>query len=92
MADTNKRNILYFEGASMRELYENMDQWQEEHHKRFLTVDIQRDGDTFCCIALTNPAEVVITDVSGRYHAYVDGGTVSEPIGTLMVREHRPSR
>jgi hypothetical protein len=70
MSDENKRNIFYFEGPSMRALYEHMQKWQEENNKRFLSVSIQKDGDAFCCIALTNPTEVVITDKEGK--EYVD--------------------
>ncbi len=56
----------------MRELYDRMRAWQEENHKRFLSVSIQSDGGMFCCIALANPTEVVITSVDGRRHANVN--------------------
>jgi hypothetical protein len=72
MTGTNKRNLHYFEGSSMRELHEFMQNWQSENDKRFLSISIQKDGDTFCCIALTNPSEVVITSVDGRYYAEVN--------------------
>ena len=63
MADNNKHNILYFEGSSMRVLHNTMDEWQKENEKRFLSMSVNKDGETYCCIALTNPSEVVI--VSG---------------------------
>lgn len=73
MSDRNKRNILYFRGKSMRKLYELMRTWQKKHNKRFLSVSIQKDGDVFCCIALTNPSEVVITSSDGERCAEVGG-------------------
>jgi hypothetical protein len=60
MADDISRNLLYFESDSMRGLYEAMDSWQIASGKRRLTTNVQRDGAKFCCIALTNPMEVVI--------------------------------
>lgn len=65
MTDENKRNLLYFEAPSMRDLYTDMEAWQERHDKRLLSTNIQRDGELFCCIALSNPTEVVICDGSG---------------------------
>ena len=62
MSDDNKLNLLYFESSSMRGLYDRMENWQNENRKRLLSIDIQKDGDKFCCIALTNPTEVVIMD------------------------------
>jgi len=62
MSDDNKRNLLFFESQSMRGLYDSMENWQKENRKRLLSIDIQKDGDNFCCIALTNPTEVVIMD------------------------------
>ena len=69
MAENNKHNILYFEGQSMRELHNNMDEWQKENEKRFLSMSVNKDGDNYCCIALTNPSEVVVmgtTTIGGR--------------------------
>ncbi len=68
MAENNKHNILYFEGQSMRELHSNMDEWQKKNEKRFLSMSVNKDGDSFGCIALTNPSEVVIlgTDKTNR--------------------------
>jgi len=64
MTDNNKHNILYFEGSSMRELHNTMDEWQNENEKRFLSMSVNKDGDSYCCIALTNPSEVVIVGPS----------------------------
>ena len=71
--DDNKRNIMYFESGSMRSLYESIDTWQDEHRKRLLSINVQRDGDRFCCIALTNPSEVVIVDADGGAALVADG-------------------
>lgn len=60
MSDNNTFNILYFESSSMRGLYDIMENWQHENRKRFLSVGIQKDGENFCCIALTNPMVVWI--------------------------------
>ena len=63
MNDPNKRNLQYFENASMKGLYADMEDWQNTNQKRLLSTSIQKDGDLFCCVALSNPSEVVI--VSG---------------------------
>jgi len=73
MSDMNKRNLVYFEGPSMRGLYASMDEWQQANNRRLMSVSVQRDGDNYCCIALTNPTEVVITSPDGRCHAEVSG-------------------
>ena len=70
MDDDNKHNILFFEGASMRELHATMEAWQNANKKRFLSMSIEREGEGFCCIALTNPTEVMIVG-SGGNTAYV---------------------
>lgn len=31
MSDDNKRSLLYFESSSMRELYNDMENWQNGH-------------------------------------------------------------
>ncbi|QTA77829.1 Uncharacterized protein dnl_00260 [Desulfonema limicola] len=71
MSDENKQNLQYFEASSMQKIYELLQNWQVENSKRFLSLSIQKDCDKFCCIALTNPTEVVITSSDGRYHAAV---------------------
>jgi len=60
MNDPNKRNLQYFENASMKGLYADMEDWQNTNQKRLLSTSIQKDGDLFCCVALSNPSEVVI--------------------------------
>ncbi|QTA84818.1 hypothetical protein [Desulfonema magnum] len=77
MSDDNKHNILYFEGSSVRKLYENMETWQHENRKRFLSTSIQKDGDKFCCIALTNPSEVVVVCGKFEHQAFVTDGCLS---------------
>lgn len=71
MTDANKRNLIYFESASMRELYNCMEEWQIVNNKRLLSTNIQKDCDMFCCIALSNPTEVVICNGSGPNQAGV---------------------
>ena len=72
MSDDNKRNLMFFESPSVREIYDSMSKWQKATRNHLYSVNIQKDGDMFCCIALTNPTEVIITDVSGQ-QAYVRG-------------------
>jgi hypothetical protein len=74
MSDTNKNNLLYFESTSMKGLYETMEKWQKSHHKRLLSTNIQKDKGKFCCIALTNPTEVVICDGYDGTKARVQNG------------------
>lgn len=66
MTDDNKRNLHYFEAPSMRNLFEQLERWQIETRKRLLSTSIHRDRDWYCCIALTNPAEVMLVDVTGE--------------------------
>ena len=66
MADVNKRNLQYFEASSMHGLFDSMNAWQEENQKRLLSISVQCDNGLYCCIALTNPSEVVITDKYGN--------------------------
>ena len=66
MSNDNSQNLLYFEGASMKDLYQEMEDWQQTNNKRLLSTNIQPDGDLFCCIALSNPSEVIIVDGHGR--------------------------
>jgi len=68
MSDDNKHNLQYFESLSMRELFDLMEGWQNEHKKRLLSTNIQKDGDKFCCIALTNPSEVLVMNGHGPYY------------------------
>jgi hypothetical protein len=77
MSHENKHNLVYFEGESMKELYTTMQEWQFANHKRLLSTNIQKDKGKFCCIALTNPTEVIICDS--------DGGSAGVIMGSLMV-------
>lgn len=63
----NKKNLVFFEGGSMKELYNNIEIWQDENQKRLLSINIQKENNKFSCIALTNPTEVVICDSYGNY-------------------------
>jgi hypothetical protein len=60
MSDENKQNLLYFENRSMKGLFETMEEWQKINRKRLLSTNIQKDHGLFCCIALSNPTEVII--------------------------------
>jgi len=60
MDDNNKNNLHFFAADSMSELHEELLEWQAENQKRFLSLEIQHDEGQFCCLALTNPTEVVI--------------------------------
>src|SRR5215471_18028471 len=71
MSEDNKHNLLYFESPTMRGLYSSMEEWQHLNHRRLLSISIQQEGESYCCIALTNPTEVVITSDDGRAHADV---------------------
>ena len=62
----SKENLIYFENMSMHALFEDMQTWQVENQKRLLSTNIEKDGDTFCCIALTNPSEVTIVGASSE--------------------------
>jgi len=71
MPDSNKHNLQYFEASSMRDLFDTMSTWQNENKKRLLSLNVEHDGDNFCCIALTNPTEVIIMDGSSAGGAAV---------------------
>jgi len=72
MTDDNKRNIVYFEGETMRGLYESIDTWQESERKRLASLSVQVCDGKYCAIAVTNPTEVVIVDGRGPGQATVD--------------------
>jgi hypothetical protein len=72
MSDTNKHNLVYFENPSMHGLYACMEEWQHANNRRLLSISVQPDGGNYCCIALTNPTEIVITDEDGTHHAKVN--------------------
>ena len=74
MLDDNKHNVQYFQGSSMKGLYTAIEEWQNQNKRRFLSLSIERDGDDFCCIALTNPTEMIIVRGKGDDQAIVNGG------------------
>ena len=84
MEDQNKRNLVYFEASSMRGLYDSMENWQIDNQKRLLSVSIQPDNGLFCCIALTNPTAVVITDDTGLFPVTVTGGRLHVRAGNMF--------
>ena len=77
MPNDNKRNLLYFEGSSMKELFNEMDEWQAAHRKRLQSVSIQPDGNGFSAIALSNPSEVIIVDGYGSGGVQVAGNKMA---------------
>ncbi|UYN91507.1 MAG: hypothetical protein KIT70_09115 [Anaerolineales bacterium] len=56
----------------MKELFNSLNDWQEQEKKRFLSLSIQKDHEVFSCIALTNPTEMIIVDGSAYEGAKVD--------------------
>lgn len=76
MPEDNKDNLLFFEAPSMSGLHALLSIWQKENRKRFLSVSVQQDNGMFCCIALTNPTEVVICSGSGGSEAKVSNGNL----------------
>lgn len=87
MSDVSKRNLLYFENSSMRGLYDCMDEWQQVNNRRLLSISIQQDDSNYCCIALTNPTEVVITSADGRLHVDVRESKLPSEVNTLWVQQ-----
>lgn len=66
----NKINSLYFEAPTMRALFDKIQAWQVANRKRLLNVQVQKEGDVLCAIALTNPTEVIITSGGGMGAGY----------------------
>lgn len=66
MKEDSNHDVHYFENLSMRGLYKDMDSWQKENKKRFLSTSILQDGEKYCCICLTNPSEVIIVGANGN--------------------------
>ena len=85
MSDVNKHNLVYFENPSMRGLYSRMEEWQQANNRRLLSISVQQDDGNYCCIALTNPTEVVITSADGKVHADVKKAGPSGGGGALDV-------
>jgi hypothetical protein len=86
MSDLNKHNLVYFENPSMRGLYDCMEEWQRNSNRRLLSISVQQDGGNYCCIALTNPTEVVITSVDGKGHADVTRGGSLKVTGDVRIK------
>ena len=61
----NKKNLLYFEASTMRELHKVIEEWQNENQKRLLSFSVEKDGDMYCCLGLSNPTEVTIVTPEG---------------------------
>jgi hypothetical protein len=50
--------FYYFESSSMKELYKNLQTFQNSTPKHFLSLDIQIDQGKFCCILLADSHDV----------------------------------
>jgi hypothetical protein len=74
MSSDNTHNLPYFESPSMRARYDCIEDWQVANRKRLLSICVQQDGGRFCCIALSNPTEVVIVGGYGNNQATVTNG------------------
>jgi hypothetical protein len=58
----------------MKGLYETMEEWQTISGKRLLSTNVQKDSGKFCCLALSNPTEVIICCGNGNEQAKVSLG------------------
>ena len=76
MDDNNKNNLHFFAADSMSQLHQQLLKWQAENQKRFLSLEIQQDEGHFCCLALTNPSEVVIVARDSIDDKYKEVGRV----------------
>src|SRR5438128_5888402 len=56
-SEAYEHEIEYFENSSMRELYLDMEVWQQTNDRRLLSITVQRDDGNYCCIALTEPID-----------------------------------
>lgn len=65
-------------------VYDCLEKWQTENQKRLLSISIQPDAGGFCCIALTNPTEVVITDETGRWKVSVSSQGELHTYGAVL--------
>lgn len=64
----DESNIQFLQDESMQGIYIKLKELCRQVH----SINIQRDGGMFCCIALTGPREVTITSFYGKNHAYVN--------------------
>ena len=62
----NKKNLLYFEASTMKELHKTIEEWQNENQKRLLSFAVEKDGDMYCCLGLSNPTEVMVVNQRGE--------------------------
>ena len=62
----NKKNLLYFEASSMKKLHKVIEDWQNDKEKRLLSLAVEKDGDMYCCLGLSNPTEVTIVNPEGH--------------------------
>ena len=54
----------------MRALFEVIQAWQVSNRKRLLNINVQREGDMLCAIALSNPTEVILVSGAGMGAGY----------------------
>ena len=65
MSSESHMNSEYCEAATMKELYVMIARWQEENKKRMLSLAVDKCRGGLCCLAVTNPMEVVIVTPPG---------------------------
>lgn len=50
--------FFYFEGTTMRELYDCLEDWQNTAQKNILSLSIQQENEKFCCILLADSQDI----------------------------------
>jgi len=78
--DANKKNLHFFSAPTMHDLYKTLQMWQEDSKTRFLSLNIHPQDDGYCCIALTNPSEVVIVARDGSAGQYKEVGRLGDKL------------
>jgi len=76
--ETKKLKSIYFESSSMKELYKIIQEWENENNNSLYSINIKKDNNLFCCIALIGNIEVIIVDKEkNNYLKISDSGRLS---------------